>query len=245
MRALFLEHDHLSPPGVLAHRMSDHGFEVVELVVVDASRYQTPDVSYTFPGIDEYDVVVVMGAPWGAWDDDRIGSWLTGELEWLRRLNAADVPLLGICFGGQAIARALGGSVAPAPGEEIGFSTLHSDDPHLVNEGPWFQFHYDRWEVPLGAVEIARTPSASQAFTIGRTLALQFHPELDSTVLETWARDGVLADQVRASGQSFELMTRQVLASDARSHHLAAQLVDAFVDRFGVPSHLRNTRDRV
>ena len=151
MRALFVQHDHISPPGVLAERLSQHGYDVDKLVVVDEANYHSPGVSCAFPGVDDYDVVVVMGAPWGAWDDQRIGSWLSQELDWLRALNAGDVPVLGICFGGQAIARALGGSVAPAPREEIGFTTIHSEDPVLVSEGPWFQFHYDRWQVPPGA----------------------------------------------------------------------------------------------
>ena len=240
MRALFVQHDHISPPGVLAERLSQHGYDVDKLVVVDEANYHSPGVSCAFPGVDDYDVVVVMGAPWGAWDDQRIGSWLSQELDWLRALNAGDVPVLGICFGGQAIARALGGSVAPAPREEIGFTTIHSEDPVLVSEGPWFQFHYDRWAVPPGAVEIARNPHASQAFVMGRTLALQFHPELDSEVLDVWALDGVLTDQVRESGQDFHVMREQVAAHDHRSWHLATKLIDGFLDRFEVGSQQRS-----
>ena len=76
MRVLFLQHDHVSPPGPIADRFAARGFEVVESVVVPRDRFFSPDVDFDFPEIHEHDVVVPMGAPWGAWDDDRIGSTL-------------------------------------------------------------------------------------------------------------------------------------------------------------------------
>ena len=231
MKALILQHDHISPPGVVRRRLEDHGFNVEELGVVPEKRYRTPDVQFAFPAVDDYDLVVLMGAPWGAWDDSTIGPWLSAELEWIRALHAADVPVLGICFGGQAIARALGGSVAPGPTPELGFSMIHSDEPGLVSDGPWFQFHYDRWQVPPGAREIARNPIASQAFVIGRTLALQFHPEVDSEVLDVWALDEDLTTNIAASGQDFEVMRRQVAACNAGSWERGARLIDAFLEQ--------------
>ena len=76
MRVLFLQHDHVSPPGPVAERFAQRGFEVVESVVVPRDRFFSPDVDFDFPEVGEHDVVVPMGAPWGAWEDDRIGSWL-------------------------------------------------------------------------------------------------------------------------------------------------------------------------
>src|SRR5882724_3309373 len=63
--------------------------------------------------------------------------------------------------------------------------------------GRWFQWHFDRWTLPPGATEIARTANSSQAFVLGRALALQFHPEIDTALLELWLaedRDGEVAD---------------------------------------------------
>jgi GMP synthase-like glutamine amidotransferase len=137
-------------------------------------------------------------------------------------------PVLGICFGGQLIARALGGSVAPAPRSEIGWTAIHSDRPELVGEGPWFQFHYDRWMLPPGATEIARTPAASQAFTINRSLAVQFHPELDGAALQGWLDWGG-ADQVVADGQDPAIMMAQTVASAQAARERTFTLVDAFL----------------
>lgn len=236
MKALILQHDHLSPPGIVSRRLQHHGFDVEERGVVPGERYRSPDVDFVFPDVDDFDLVVIMGAPWGAWDDSTIGTWLTAELEWIRALHAADVPVLGICFGGQAIARALGGSVGRAPAEELGFSMVHSDEPELVSDGPWFQFHYDRWQVPPGAREIARNPFASQAFVSGRMLALQFHPEVDSEVLDVWALDGDLAASITESGQDFEVMRGQVAAFDQGSWERGARLIDAFLRHCRIPN---------
>ena len=60
----------------------------------------------------------------------------------------------------------------------------------LVPGGRWFQWHYDRWELPGGASEIACNPRASQAFVLDRNLAVQFHPETDEPILCGWLDNG-------------------------------------------------------
>ncbi len=235
MRVLFLQHDHVSPPGPVAERFAQRGYEVVESIIVPRDRFDSPNVSFNFPEVDEYDVVVPMGAPWSAWDDERIGTWLTPELDWLRNVQAGDVPILGICFGAQALARALGGTVAPGPRAEIGYTWITSDDESLVPGGPWFQWHYDRFTVPPGAVEIARNPRASQAYVIGRSLAVQFHPEVTTACLRGWLDEGGLEEAQEDGVDPVEL-----LAGTVREEPMAIQrahaLVDAFLDRIAVDS---------
>ena len=137
--------------------------------------------------------------------------------------------MLGICFGGQLIARALGGSVAPAPKGEIGWTNIWSERPDLLSNGPWFQFHYDRWQLPPGAIEIARNPVASQAFIYGRALAVQFHPELNAAGLKGWLDWGGDA-KVEKDGQDPAIMLRQTEAEEAAARQRTFQLVDAFID---------------
>ncbi|NBU30243.1 MAG: type 1 glutamine amidotransferase [Actinobacteria bacterium] len=230
MRALFLQHDHVSPPGPVADAFAAHGFEIVEQVVVPGENFETPNVTFNHPNPTDFDVLVPMGSPWGAWDDACIGNWLTPELEWLRTAQAADVPIFGICFGGQALARALGGSVAPGPKAEIGWHVIQSDDPEFIPHGPWFQWHYDRWQLPPGATEIARSAVASQAYVIGRSLGLQFHPEVLSGTLETWlATDGKPA--LIADGQDPDTLIAMCKAFDADAAQRAHNLVDQFLSR--------------
>ena len=230
MKALFIQHDHISPPGPVAERLRHHGFDIFEEIVVSESNFHSPNVPYQFPDADEFDLVIPMGAPWGAWDDGCIGNWLVPEVEWVKSIVESGRPMLGICFGGQLMARAMGGSVARAPQCEIGWKSIWSDDTSLVSDGPWFQFHYDRWTLPPGAVEIARNPIASQAFLINNSLALQFHPEVDSTSLKQWLEWGG-DKEVIANGQDPDIMMAQTQALQLAARERTFALVDAFLKR--------------
>jgi len=229
-RVLFVQHDHVSPIGAVGERFEMHGFDIVETLVVPESSFAAPNVHFDFGKLDDFDVFVPLGAPWGAWDDACIGNWLQPEIEWVRALVSADKPVLGICFGGQLVARAMGGSVAPAPRGEIGYTAIFSSEPELVSNGPWFQFHYDRWQLPPEAVEVARNALASQAFKIKRTLAVQFHPELNSAGLKGWLDNGGDA-KVIADGQDPAVLLETAQSEDTASRLRTFALVDAFLDQ--------------
>jgi GMP synthase-like glutamine amidotransferase len=174
-----------------------------------------------------------MGSPWGVWDDECIGNWVLPEVEWIRSAILANKPVFGICFGGQLIARAMGGVVAPGPKAEIGWTWISTEQPDFVGSGPWFQFHYDRWTLPEGAVEIARTPVASQAFTINKALAMQFHPEMDGATLQGWLEwEGVNA--VERDGQDPKIMLWQAGHEQAAARLRTFELVDNFLKFAGL-----------
>ncbi len=190
MRALFVQHDHVSPAGPIGARLSEHGYDIEELVVVPEHSFHQPGVEAEFPDPTRYDVIVPMGAPWSVYDHDLIGTWTGPELTFLRAAHTAGVPVLGICFGGQALAAALGGSVVASSEAEVGWYAVETDEPGLVETGPWFQWHHDRWVAPDGARTLARTRLADQAFVLGRSLAVQFHPELTPSMLAGWLANG-------------------------------------------------------
>lgn len=230
MRVLFLQHDHLSPPGPVGDGFADRGYDIAELLVVGEEYYYEPNQPFAFPDPTDYDVLVPMGSPWGAWEDDRIGNWLLPELQWLRDADSAGVPVLGLCFGGQILARAHGGSVQRAPDCEIGWTSIWTDEPDLVESGPWFEFHYDRWSLPPGAREIARTPRASQAFVLRRNLALQFHPEVTAEALASWFEtDG--RTLIAKDGQDPDLLLAFTKAEENRAADRARRLVNNFLDQ--------------
>ncbi len=237
MRVLFIQHDHVSPAGPIAERFESRGYTVEYLPVVSAENFASPNVPISLPPVGAYDVVVPMGSPWSVWEDERIGNWLIPELAWLKSTHDLGTPILGICFGGQLMARALGGSVSPAPSGEVGWTPILSDDESLIPAGPWFQWHFDRWTLPPRAREIARSTRASQAFVQGRTLALQFHPEIIEVVLRAWLLDGG-EDQLRADGQDSEILIAMTARESAAATERAYALVDAFLDRIA-------TADRV
>jgi GMP synthase-like glutamine amidotransferase len=230
MRALFLQHDHVSPPGPVAERFAHRGYAIDEAIVVAPENFHSPNQPFDFPDPREFDALVVRGAPWGAWDDETIGTWLLPEIEWLREADDLGIPVFGICFGGQLLARAHGGSVARAPKPEIGWTPIWTQEPDLVGPGPWFHWHYDRWQVPPGAREVARNAVASQAFVLRRNLAVQFHPELTAAGLHGWLENGGRAGAA-ADGQDPDILYQHTLAEGEDAARRAHELVDAFLDR--------------
>lgn len=230
MKVLILAHNHVSPAGPIARAFEKRGFEVVEMLVVPGELRSSPNVNFTFPDPSEYDVIVPMGSPWGAWDDKKIGKWLQPELEWLREADQVGTPVFGVCFGGQLLARAHGGSVQHAPEPEIGWRTLETDSPELVGTGPWFQFHYDRWVLPPQAREIARNDKASQAFVLRKNLALQFHPELNVDALAAWIADGA-GEMILDDGQDPVAMLETTRQESAAAELRADALVAAFLEQ--------------
>jgi GMP synthase-like glutamine amidotransferase len=134
-------------------------------------------------GIRSYDRVVTLGSEHAA-DDDAV-AWQAVEQGALRAAVEGDVPVLGICFGGQALARALGGGVRRAARPEIGWVSIGSLDGE-IDDGPWFEWHRDEILPPDGAQVLARNASGVQAFRLGPHVGLQFHPEVDAAIVDAW-----------------------------------------------------------
>jgi GMP synthase-like glutamine amidotransferase len=234
VRVLFVQQDHVSPVGPVGDAFAAKGWDVVEFLVVPPERFSRPDVTVTFPEPGAFDAVVPMGAPWSVNDRDTL-PWIDAELELLRAADAAGVPVLGICFGGQALAAAHGGAVERAPRPEIGWTVVDTDDETLVAAGPWFEWHHDRWLLPPGAVEIARTSQASQAFVLRRNLAVQFHPELTGAQLGAWLANGG-ATYLEQHQVEVARLQADTVDHEAAAARRTAALVDAFLTRVVAPA---------
>ena len=228
-KVLFLYNDPDAPEAMLGDAFVECGYDVDQFEVVPAARASDPRFDVELPDPRAYDAVVPLGSRWSVTAVDDGMDWIASEAAMVRDAQAAGVPMLGVCFGGQLLAHALGGSVSRAPEPEIGWYEVDSSRTDLVPAGPWFEWHFDRFTLPAGAEEIARSAKAPQAFVLGRTLGLQFHPEVDEALLETWlagdgaaeiAAFGVTADDLRRA------TTREV---DAAAKRVQA-LVNAFVD---------------
>jgi GMP synthase-like glutamine amidotransferase len=155
---------------------------------------------------------------------------VAAEIELLRAAIAHDVPVLGLCFGGQALAAALGAKVERAPTAELGWREITTDDPNLVPAGPWLEWHYDRFTTPAHATEIARTADAPQAFRLGPHLGVQFHPEATVEIVTEWAHSDERPDEAptatpaqRAAAReaAFRLFDAFLAQADQRSRPIA------------------------
>ena len=181
---LFIQHDWEATPGYVGARMVERGYEATTMTIAATWADSNPQVEFGDPG--EFDAIVPLGSIYSVYDTDRIGNWIGAELDFLARAYAQDIPILGICFGGQALAAALGGTVERSPEPEVGWLTVDSDCPNDLAEGPWMQWHYDRFTVPAEGTELARNSVGSQAFTMGRSLGVQFHPEVTVDIVDSW-----------------------------------------------------------
>ncbi|MBO0824863.1 MAG: gamma-glutamyl-gamma-aminobutyrate hydrolase family protein, partial [Actinobacteria bacterium] len=206
------------------HRIDQAGF------VADGFAARGADVSThlfpregPLPALDGVDHVVVLGAAWSVYEE-RISGWFGAELDWLRAADAAGIPVLGICFGAQALTVALGGQVEAAPRSEIGWVTVSTSDPDVIEPGPWLEFHHDRCLPPPGARVLARSDLCVQAFSVGPHLAVQFHPEVDGAQVGRWLTDGGRAEAERA-GQDPDALLAQTLAEEPAAAARADRLV--------------------
>lgn len=227
-KVLFLLNEHLATEALLGEAFAEHGFDVDTFEVVPAERSGDPAGEVSFPDPAGYDVIVPLGASWPVYDQALLDTWVTTEMQMMRDAADAGIALLGVCFGGQLLAQAFGGTVARAPRAEIGWCEVSSDRPAVIPHGPWFQWHFDRWTLPAGATEIARTPNASQAFVLGRTLALQFHPEVDADLLKVWLAADRTDDVGNAGLTHDELLTRTTELSDHTASRIR-RLVHGFL----------------
>lgn len=217
-RVLFLRNEHMATEALLGDAFADHGYDIDTFEVVPAERAHDPAGDVMFPDPAGYDVIVPLGATWPVYDEALLRTWVTDEMQLLRDAAAAGTALLGVCFGGQLLAQTFGGTVTRSSRPEIGWHDVASDRPDIVPAGPWFQWHFDSWTLPPGATEIARTAAASQAFVLGRTLGLQFHPEVDADLLKAWLGADRTDDVGTAGLTHDEIITRtNELAAETRS----------------------------
>jgi GMP synthase-like glutamine amidotransferase len=225
VRTLVVEHDPLSTPERVGAHLEKRGATLVPFVVVEDIR--DPAVTATFPD-DPYDLVVLMGSPWSVYED-RLEGWLAPELDFIRSRLRAGVPMLGICFGAQAMSAALGGSVSHAARPEYGWTDVGSVTEQMAN-GPWFQFHHDEFTVPEGATELARNASGVQSFRSGRGLAVQFHPEMSGDLLASWCRVEGGAEELVDAGQDPDRLIEESRYREVESQPGLERLLDWFLD---------------
>lgn len=213
-RALVVQHEGNDSLGVLGEWALQRGVEL-EPVRTDLAPPPPPEDFYA---------LVVMGSSASVYDP--AVPWIAGELDLVRRAVGAAVPVLGICFGGQLLSAALGGEVTRAPVRELGWYRVESLAPDVLPDGTWWEFHDDRFTVPPGAVELARTAVCAQAFAYGPHLGVQFHPEATAAMHAAWAarRPDQLAD--------LGLDPAALLAADAEHAPGARARASRLFDRF-------------
>lgn len=211
--------------GFVGDRLQQRGF-VLRTVFRDGAGVPTTIAAAGHP-----DLVVLLGSEWSVHAPAEPGS-LEAECELVRSARAAQVPVLGLCYGAQVLAHAFGGRVTAAPRPEIGLVQVDTSDPDLVPAGPWTEFHVDVLEPPPDATVVARNSCGIQAFVLPGALGVQFHPEVRPGVLHGWVSR--LPDLVIGAGLQPAEFVAQAGDREDDARRAAYTLVDAFLARMAV-----------
>lgn len=220
LSVLVFQHEPHDGPGYIGEALLRRG---ASLTIVRL------DQGETIPDLSNYDLLIVMGGVMNVYQEDRY-PWLVEETQVIRETVEAGKAVLGICLGGQLLAKALGAQVHVGAATEIGLTPITltqagKSDP--LFEGfssiEAVEWHDDTFDIPSGAVALASSDVCNQqAFRFGQwSYGLQFHPEVSPRMLAEWIKESDSSTD-RSSFQS---------ATEARVEALQAQ-ADRLVENF-------------
>jgi GMP synthase (glutamine-hydrolysing) len=224
VRVLSVTHGPSVPGGIFDEAVEAAGHTLEAWPVPEGD---TPDPA------ESYDAVMVFGGSMHPDQDDRF-HWLANEAEFLADVLAAEVPVFGVCLGAQMLARAAGAAVRPASAPEIGWLdvSLTSEGSSdrvlgaLPSRATVFQWHHYTFDLPHGAVELARSDVCTQAFRLdGRPAwGIQFHAEVTLPMLSSWADEE--PDELPMTAAELLAQSQRVIG---RSNAQGRWLADAFL----------------
>lgn len=152
----------------------------IDYVECDISAIDQP-----LPDALSIDWAIFLGSPEAAYDDSL--PWIAREIAYIQALHQRDIPILGICFGSQILARSVGGSVALNTEFEYAWVELNETAKQMgFPQGPFFSFHFDAFTPPPQATLLSQTDLANQAYVCGSAMGCQFHPEINSAMFDLW-----------------------------------------------------------
>jgi GMP synthase-like glutamine amidotransferase len=218
VRALILQHEQPTPGGYVHQWLDERGAEQ-DIYRIDIEDRQVDP--------REYSMIVSLGSEFAAFDDTV--PWLEEEKQLLLEAARAEVPVLGICFGGQLLARVLGGNSFRGEIAEIGWLPVRSEDQRLLSNGPWFQWHFDSFTAPEGARVFADSVAGPQAYTVGPSLGVQFHPEVTPEIMELWVE--AYPHELEQEGVDPEGLLKETYEREEATRAAAWRLFDGFLER--------------
>ena len=207
----------------------DGGYVVERLRQRDAAIEVLEREHLPAPGSrGELDLLLLLGSYRSAHDPAHVHDVMT-ESQWVREALVGGTPVMGICFGAQLMARALGGTSYAMDVPEVGWRRVDTLDDVLCPRGPWGQLHADTFSPPPTARVLGHTWYGPQCFVDdshgARAIGWQFHPEATPEVYARWVEQN--AAVVRAGGADPDDLMREARANAPRARTRAFALVDS------------------
>jgi GMP synthase-like glutamine amidotransferase len=216
VRALVIQHEAVTPGGPILDWLSGHGAEA-EAARIDAEH---GDID-----VGGYDILVSLGSELAPYHDHI--PWIQRAAQLLREAHEWGTAVLGICFGAQLLACALGARCCQADAAEIGWLPVRHRDEGLVSAGPWLQWHFDTFEPPSAARVTAESDIGPQTYVIGQSMGVQLHPEVTPQIMRRWVR--VYQHELDAEGLDPDALLEKTHESAAAAAARASELSDAFL----------------
>ncbi len=189
----------------------------------------------SFAGTEKYNAFVVGPTPISA-NEVQKHTFLVNEWEYLSRIVGSGKPVLGVCCGGQMLAKLLGGEVVKSPRKEVGGYYVKLTDAGLADplfrsfppEIPVFHWHSDMFKVPPGGNLLARgDPCPIQAYAWRNVRGVIFHLEINHDEAERWA--SVYPDELAAVGKTKLQVLEECRMREPEMSRLAERLIDNFL----------------
>lgn len=191
------------------------------------------------PEAREVTALVSMGGPMSV-NDRTEHRWIEPELALIRELVARPTPVIGVCLGAQLVGAALGGTVVASPAKEIGWYPVAWHDAALAGlaDAPRpgapttvMHWHGEMVRPPAGATVVAASAGCPvQAFVVGRrTLALQFHLEMDRTQIDAIV-SGDDEELAAAQGLPWVQSPEEIRAGVLRYEAAAREILHAWLE---------------
>ncbi|MFI5036322.1 MAG: type 1 glutamine amidotransferase [Acidimicrobiales bacterium] len=225
-RALVLRHHLEDRPGLVGDALEARGF-TLDVTMMDESS--------ATPSVDGYDLLVILGSKHAVYDPAVEEAWFGRELDVVADADARSIPILGICFGAQALCRYFGGEVARSEHPEVGWFTIDAVNGSGIGPGPWFEYHFDVCTLPPTAQLWATSARAVQAFAVGRHVGVQFHPEIDEHQLADWMAAGG-AEDARFLGLDPAELVAQTARETPAARGRVVDLIDVVLRHVGAAS---------
>lgn len=222
-KVLIVVHQNTSTPGLIGQLLTQKGLHL---------DIRCPAMGDALPSTLEHHIgAIVFGGPMSANDDTTL-PFIRQELDWIEQtVLDSDRPYLGICLGGQLLARVLGSTVAPRPDHrrEIGYFPIHLTPAGQEEFGcdrlQVFQWHGEGFEIPTDGLCLATGDLfPNQAFRYGdRAYGLQFHPEITRDMIAFWTENA--PEQLLLPGA-------QSRAEQLHNHDRYGEAIASWLDQF-------------